>query len=261
MPLQETTAGWQQQITALKRHVIELKDMIDDVLLAPSSSVSLPEPDKLEDIAYYDIWIPYLTAKLELDKAESTSAENEQSRDKIIFFYVYAQLGRKLRAQVLSTLKIANITNTYNHQQLLDHLKSLWAGLNKTQELGNSSVELEMGVNEPFVDYFTKVQEYISKGEAAGWDDQEKMAYLKRGLQSSTIGRLLKVQLEPPKTYSGLVSACLRLDSISRDKSIGKLGRQVPEDAGEEILSEEEDDPSVSDEGQDQEEHGDSEGE
>jgi hypothetical protein len=257
----ETTAGWQQQITTLKRHVIELKDIIDDVLLAPSSGVSLPEPDKLDDITDYDIWIPYLTAKLELDKAEGTSAEKEQSRNKIIFFYVYAQLGPKLRAQVLSTLNIANITDTYDHRQLLDHLKSLRAGLNKTQEPSNSSVKLEMGANEPFADYFTKVLEVLSKGEAASWDDQEKMKYLERGLQSSAIGQLLKVQLEPPKTYSGLVSACLRLDSISRDKSIGKLGRQELEDAGEEILSEDEDDQSVSDEGKDQEEHGDSEGE
>jgi hypothetical protein len=41
----------------------------------------------------------------------------------------------------------------------------------------------------------------------------------------------------------------------------GKLGRTEHEDYGEEILSEDEDNQSVPDEGQDQEEDGDSEGE
>jgi hypothetical protein len=154
--------------------------------------------------------------KLKLDKAASTSDIEKE----IIFFYVYAQLGPKIKAQVLSTL---NIAYTYDHQQLLDHLKSLRAGL-ESQELSNRSFELEMGANESFVDYFTKVQKLLSQGEAANWDDQEKMKYLERGLQSSAIGQLLKVQLEPPKTYSGMVSACVRLDSMSRD-AIGKLGR------------------------------------
>jgi hypothetical protein len=39
-----------------------------------------------------------------------------------------------------------------------------------------------MGANESFVDYFTKVQKLLSQGEAANWDDQEKMKYLERGL-------------------------------------------------------------------------------
>ena len=231
----QTTAGWQQQMTALKRQIIELKDIIDEVFMAPSSSVALPEPDKLDDITDYDIWIPYLTAKLKPDKAASTSDIEKE----IIFFYVYAQLGPKIKAQVLSTLNIAYITGTYDHQQLLDHLKSLRAGLEKSQEPSNRSFELEMGANESFVDYFTKVQKLLSQGEAANWDDQEKMKYLERGLQSSAIGQLLKVQLEPPKTYSGMVSACVRLDSMSRD-AIGKLGRL--EDISEGILSEDEDD-------------------
>jgi hypothetical protein len=116
----QTTDGWQQQITALKSQILELNDVIDEVLMAPSSRVALPEPDKLDDITDYDIWIPYLTAKLKLDKAASTSdAEKE-----IIFFYIYAQLGPKIKAQVLSTLNIADITGTYDHQQLLNHLKS-----------------------------------------------------------------------------------------------------------------------------------------
>jgi hypothetical protein len=123
----QTTAGWQQQMTALKRQILELKDIIDEVLMAPSSGVALPEPDKLDDITDYDIWIPYLTAKLQLEKAISTSDKEK----KIIFFYIYAQLGPKIKAQVLSTLNIADITHTYDHQQLLDHLKSLRAGLNK----------------------------------------------------------------------------------------------------------------------------------
>ncbi|KAH8767189.1 hypothetical protein F5883DRAFT_670403 [Diaporthe sp. PMI_573] len=245
-------AGWQEPITALKRQILELKDIIDEVLMAPSSGIALPEPDKLDDIADYDIWIPYLNAKLELDKAAYTSDEKDLSREKIIFFYVYAQLGPKLRAQVLNTLNIAGFTNTYDHQQLLNHLKKLRAGLNKNQESPNPSFELEMGANESFVDYFSKVQKLLSQGEAASWDDQEKMKYLERGLQASAIGQLLKVQLEPPNTYSGMVSACLRLDSISRDASIGKLGRSEPDGISEEILSEDEDDQSVPDEAQDQ---------
>jgi Na+/phosphate symporter len=51
----QTTAGWQQQITALKRQILELKDIIDGVLMAPSSALALPEPDKLDDITDYDI--------------------------------------------------------------------------------------------------------------------------------------------------------------------------------------------------------------
>jgi hypothetical protein len=90
---------------------------------------------------------------------------------------------------------------------------------------------------------------------------KKRMKFLERGLQSTAIAQLLKVQLEPPKMYSGLVSACLRLDSISRDASIGKFGRPEPEDLSEEILSEDEDDQSVPDEAQDQEEHRDSDGE
>ncbi|KAH8750296.1 hypothetical protein F5883DRAFT_528166 [Diaporthe sp. PMI_573] len=103
----QTTAGWQQQITALKRQILELMDIIDEVLMAPSSALALPEPDKLDDITDYEIWIPYLTAKLELDKAANTSDEKDLLREKIIFFYVYAQLGPNIRAQVLSTLNIA----------------------------------------------------------------------------------------------------------------------------------------------------------
>ncbi|KAH8752280.1 hypothetical protein F5883DRAFT_691818 [Diaporthe sp. PMI_573] len=220
----QTTAGWQQQITALKRQILELKDIIDGVLMAPSSALALPEPDKLDDITDYDIWIPYLTAKLELDKGANTSDEKDLLREKIIFFYVYAQLGQNIRAQVLSTLNIADITKAYDHRQLLDHLKRLRAGLNKDQEPSNRSFELEMGANESFVDYFTNVQKLLSQGEATNWDDQEKMKYLERGLQSSAISQLLKVQLEPPKTYSEMVSACIRLDSMSRDV-VGKLGR------------------------------------
>ncbi|KAH8757904.1 hypothetical protein F5883DRAFT_525462 [Diaporthe sp. PMI_573] len=74
----QTTAGWQQQITALKRQILELKDIIDGVLMAPSSALALPEPDKLDDITDYDIWIPYLTAKLELDKGANTSDEKRR---------------------------------------------------------------------------------------------------------------------------------------------------------------------------------------
>jgi hypothetical protein len=68
-------AGWQEPITALKRQILELKDIIDEVLMAPSSGIALPEPDKLDDIADYDIWIPYLNAKLELDKAATLEYE------------------------------------------------------------------------------------------------------------------------------------------------------------------------------------------
>jgi hypothetical protein len=93
----QTTAGWQQQITALKRQILDLKDIIDGVLMAPSSALALPEPDKLNDITDYDIWIPYLTAKLELDKGANTSDEKDLLREKIIFFYVYAQLGYELK--------------------------------------------------------------------------------------------------------------------------------------------------------------------
>jgi hypothetical protein len=169
-----TTAGWQQQFAALKRQILELKDNIDEVLIAPSSGVALPEPDKLDDITDYDIWIPYLTAKLELDKAANTTDEKDLSREKAIFFYIYAQLRPSIKAQVLNTLNIADITNTYDHRELLAHLKSLRTGLNKNQEPFSRSFELEMGADESFVDYFSKVQKLFSQGEAASWDDEEK---------------------------------------------------------------------------------------
>jgi hypothetical protein len=105
----------------------------------------------------------------------SSGDEKDLSREKALFFYVYAQLGPSIRAQLLNTLNIADITDTYDHRELLAHLKSLRTGLNKNQEPSNHSFELEMGANESFVDYFSKVQKLFSQGEATSWNDQEKM--------------------------------------------------------------------------------------
>ncbi|KAH8757972.1 hypothetical protein F5883DRAFT_717882 [Diaporthe sp. PMI_573] len=164
----------------------------------------------------------------------------------------FDELGSNIRPQVLGTLAIANVTNTYNHRELLTQLKSLRMVLSTELEPKNRDFELEMGPKESFVEYLSRFERSLVEGEPAGWDDEDKMRLFERGLRSTAVGRLLKVQLEPPKTYSAMVSACLRLDSISRETSIGKNDESEREDESEGISSQDEEDQSDFDEGQDQ---------
>lgn len=46
----------------------------------------------------------------------------------------FDELGSQIRPQVLGTLAIANVTNTYNHQELLAQLKALRMVLNTNEE-------------------------------------------------------------------------------------------------------------------------------
>jgi hypothetical protein len=141
----------------------------------------------------------------------------DNATEKAAFFFVFGQIDSTMKAQALSLVEMANITNNYDYNDLLDHLK-IWTRPNK-REIHDHVRNLRMGSNESFAIYLSRFEQAL---RAAGitWSDDLKILQLRRGLQPS-IESKLAVQLVLPENYPDFVQACHKLskwgDSTSGD--------------------------------------------
>ena len=109
--------------------ITTLQGSLQDIAARASSRPKsrLPDPEKLSGSSQWNTWLPYIRAKLRIDKY-AIGPEPEA-----LFFYVYGCLEPTIQLLVLPQLHHAEASGVWDHEAILDKLSRCYGFSNEAQ--------------------------------------------------------------------------------------------------------------------------------
>jgi len=167
----------------------------------------------------WEVWYPEVQAKLRIDHHALGGTEEAK------FWYIYGRLEKKVQSLVSPQLQSAEVSQSYDPQELFDQLARLCDNPNAKREAQDKLYGLRQFPDQSFNYYLAAFERQIYKAGADKWSDDAKIALLRRQLNDK-LKRRLRTQISMPEVYSDFVRVLQQLDTgdEASKKSSGHSG-------------------------------------
>jgi len=119
-------------------------------------------------------WKVTITHKLRVDAA-FIGDETDQ------YHFTWAQLGPRVQKE-LASYYAGGANDTYSPWELINHIEFCYGDKHGRERALAALEQVRQGKNESFLDYFVRFSTLLADAGGSRWDDDQKLARLRRGL-------------------------------------------------------------------------------
>ena len=183
----------QAEFERLRAEITTLRAQLAVPSTTPRPRARLPDPDKFAGSTYkFDTWLPSVKAKLRVDGEAIGDAVAQ-------FYYVYLNLDSSVQSMVLPQLSVAESSQIWDYNSILEQLARVYDNPNKRQEAEDKLYRLKQATDS-LPTYVAKFERTLYEAGGGTWTDVNKIVSFRNGLNDAIRSRLQN-QLNLPTTY------------------------------------------------------------